>query len=200
MPQVDPPVQPAGYAFSIWGVIYLWLIAHGGYGLLQRADDTGWDATRWPLIVSLAVGASWIPVAQVSPVWALILIWVMLIGALWALFHAPGREAVWLAAPIGLYAGWLSAASWVSVAINGAGYGLGPGALGWAWIAVAALFAMAGAVQWRLGRVPTYGLAVAWALVAVAVQNWGVNTGLTVLAILGAAAFAVVPFRLPART
>ena len=24
--QDNPPVQPAGYAFSIWGVIYAWLI------------------------------------------------------------------------------------------------------------------------------------------------------------------------------
>ena len=27
VPQIDPPIQPAGYAFAIWGLIYLWLIA-----------------------------------------------------------------------------------------------------------------------------------------------------------------------------
>lgn len=27
VPQIGAPIQPAGYAFSIWGVIYLWLIA-----------------------------------------------------------------------------------------------------------------------------------------------------------------------------
>ena len=32
VPQDDPPVQPAGYAFSIWGVIYLWLIVGTGFG------------------------------------------------------------------------------------------------------------------------------------------------------------------------
>ena len=26
IPQVDPPVQPAGYAFSIWGIICFWLV------------------------------------------------------------------------------------------------------------------------------------------------------------------------------
>ena len=26
IPQENPPVQPAGWAFSIWGLIYLWLI------------------------------------------------------------------------------------------------------------------------------------------------------------------------------
>ena len=26
IPQTDPPIQPAGWAFSIWGLIYGWLI------------------------------------------------------------------------------------------------------------------------------------------------------------------------------
>ena len=33
VPQDNPPVQPAGYAFAIWGVIYLWLIAGMAFGL-----------------------------------------------------------------------------------------------------------------------------------------------------------------------
>jgi len=38
VPQDAPPIQPAGYAFSIWGVIYLWLIVATGFGLVRRAD------------------------------------------------------------------------------------------------------------------------------------------------------------------
>ena len=34
-----PAIQPAGYAFSIWGLIYLWLLVHAGYGLFKRRDD-----------------------------------------------------------------------------------------------------------------------------------------------------------------
>ncbi len=58
VPQDDPPVQPAGYAFAIWGLIYLWLLAGGLFGLLKRADSPGWDAMRWPLVASLVVGAA----------------------------------------------------------------------------------------------------------------------------------------------
>ena len=25
-PQIDPRVQPAGYAFAIWGLIYSWMV------------------------------------------------------------------------------------------------------------------------------------------------------------------------------
>ena len=28
------PIQPAGWAFSIWGLIYVWLVAHGLFGIL----------------------------------------------------------------------------------------------------------------------------------------------------------------------
>ena len=59
VPQDEPPVQPAGYAFSIWGLIYLWLLVHGVFGLLRRVDDPQWDRTRWPLFASLGVGTGW---------------------------------------------------------------------------------------------------------------------------------------------
>ena len=196
IPQVSPPGQPAGYAFGIWGLIYLWLIAHALYGLLKRPDDAGWDATRAPLLVSLAVGAGWIAVAQQSPLGALVLIWVMLVSALMALFAAQRAQPLWLNTPLAIYAGWLTAASFVALAINGAGYGIGFDALGWAWIAVAALFVMAAAVQWKLGFVPGYGLTVAWALVAVGVKNLSGELPLAAVAFVGAAGFAALPFLL----
>ena len=85
IPQVDPPVQPAGYAFSIWGLIYLALLAGAVFGLTKRASHPGWDAARWPLIASLVVGAAWIPVANRSVVAATVLIWIMLVTAVLAL-------------------------------------------------------------------------------------------------------------------
>jgi hypothetical protein len=143
VPVDDPPIQPAGWAFAIWGVIYLWLLASAGFGLFKRDIDPGWDATRWPLIVSLAIGASWIPVALTAPVMSTILIWVMLIGALLALRAAPAHDRAWLALPIGLYAGWLTAASCVALATVAAGYGLGSvSTLSWVGVAIALLLAI----------------------------------------------------------
>ena len=60
VPQDDPPVQPAGYAFSIWGLIYLWLIAGAVFGLWKRADEPDWAALRPPLFASLALGSVWL--------------------------------------------------------------------------------------------------------------------------------------------
>jgi len=193
IPQDDPPVQPAGYAFGIWGPIYLWLVAHALWGLVRRSDSPAWDATRWPLALSLAVGAAWLPIAQVSPAWATALIWVMLLSALLALSRTPQAEERWLLrAPVSLYAGWLTAASWVALALLGAGYGVGFAQTGWAWIGLAGALATALAVTRMVAAAPFYAAGLAWALVAVAVANWGANWGL-VAASLGGAAVVAAP-------
>ena len=70
VPQDNPPVQPAGYAFAIWGLIYLWLILGLGWGLLKARQDGQWHDMRKPLSVSLAVGTLWLAVAVASPIWA----------------------------------------------------------------------------------------------------------------------------------
>jgi hypothetical protein len=191
VPQEDPPVQPAGYAFAIWSVIYLWLVASAGYGLVKRAEDPGWDATRWPLVVSLVAGAPWIAVAMANAILATVLIWVMLIAALFALRAAVrAGDLWWLAAPLGLYAGWLTAASAVSIGLLLGGYGV-TGEIAAAWIALVLALVVALGV---LGRMPvlTYGAAVVWALVAVAVQNAGSAWILALAAGIGAAGIAVL--------
>ncbi|WP_299772239.1 hypothetical protein [uncultured Tateyamaria sp.] len=184
IPQVDPPVQPEGYAFAIWGVIYLWLIIGAAFGALRRWTAPDWAEMRIPLAVSLAVGSIWLPVAVRSPVWATILIWVMLVSALIALWRSP-RLDPWAAAwPVGLYAGWLSAASCVALGLLLAGYGLTSQQTA-AWLMVATAVALAFIVQNALGRAPTYGIAVIWALVAVTVQNGFDLRSVGALALLG---------------
>ncbi|MEE4239091.1 MAG: hypothetical protein V2I51_20410 [Anderseniella sp.] len=194
--QTDPPIVPAGYAFAIWGLIYGWLVVHAGFGLLKRDVDAAWDKVRWPLIISLAVGASWIPVAKDSALWATILIWIMLLTALVALFRGTGSKDRWLLqAPLAIYAGWLTAASFVSIAMVGAGYGVMTDQVGWAWIALIAAMTFATLVQLYLPRVPEYGLTVSWALIAVALRNLESSHGLAVLALAGAVAIGFMALR-----
>ena len=44
--QIHPPIQPAGYAFSIWGLIYGWLIVSAIFGAWKRAGDPDGDKAR----------------------------------------------------------------------------------------------------------------------------------------------------------
>jgi len=194
VPQDNPPVQPAGYAFAIWGVIYLWLIVGLGYGLLRRRNDDDWSEMLKPLAVSLAIGCTWLAVAMASPIWATVLIWAMLVTALMALFRAPRGDVWWAALPVGLYAGWLSAASCVSLGLLGAGYGWAD-AQTMALICVFLALVLASAIQSQLGRAPTYGIAVIWALLAVVIRNMDGNLTVAALAAGGAVALIVPTFK-----
>lgn len=172
-PQIDPPVQPAGYAFAIWGPIYLWLVASTGYGLFKRHDVADWDPMRLPLLISLVIGAVWLPIAMVSAIWATILIFAMLITAAIAMHRAPERDRWWAAAPVALYTGWLSAASFASLGLTGAGFDIVMGQVGWALLCI--VLALGTALLIHAGRRHewVYFLSVIWALVAIAVKNWG---------------------------
>ncbi|MEP2640582.1 TspO/MBR family protein [Roseobacter sp.] len=194
IPQVNPPVQPAGYAFAIWGVIYLWLILGMGFGVLRRAHDPDWQPMRKPLCVSLAIGAIWLAVAAHSPLWATVLIWAMLVSALVALYRAPVQDRAWAAYPLGFYAGWLSAASCVSLGLITAGHGLLAQNTA-AMVFIFAALVLSSGVQSTLRRAPTYGIAAIWALVAIVVHNLSGDPVVAALAGGGAIALARPTFK-----
>ncbi|AMO73219.1 tryptophan-rich sensory protein [Sphingorhabdus sp. M41] len=185
IPQLNPPVQPVGWAFSIWGPIYLWLVAHAAWGAFKFRQDAEWDRGRIALALSLAVGTIWLPVALVSPIWATILIWIMLIAALIALYKIEKATPAWIARwPVALYAGWLSAASFVSIGLLLAGYGfVGEFTAAVIALLLATLFAGFNA-QW-LKSWP-YAIAVSWGFAGIAVANMGSAIILTIAAVVAA--------------
>lgn len=195
IPQVNPPAQPAGYAFAIWGLIYVWLIVAAGFQFLMRHDDADWASVRLPLLISLILGAPWLMIAKISPIWATVLIWLMWASAATALIRAPRKDGWFGHGPIGLYTGWLTAASSVSLALLAAGYG-------WMDPVVAALIVLliALAIGAALTRArpdaPSYPAGVVWALVAVVVANASGGSFLVlILAALGAIALTFLAWR-----
>lgn len=164
------PAQPAGWAFSIWGVIYLWLIAGLAYGALRRAEDPDWQAARPALALSLAVGVPWIAVANARPILATVMIIVMAGGAITALLRSGRKDRIWQAGPIGLYAGWLTAASAVAMAVTLSGYGLLSG-MASALLLLALALIVALFVQAQRPEIASYPIAVGWALIGIIAAN-----------------------------
>lgn len=181
------PVQPAGYAFSIWGVIYLWLTLGAGFGLWKRARDPEWQAMRKPLILSLGIGIFWIAAANAVPVMATVMIWAMAVFAIAAWMRAGPNDAMWQLRPVGLYAGWLTAATGVATGVVMGGYGL----LSAQAAAILSLVGVLAVALWVQGRRDdwAYPVAVVWALLGVIVANIpSANWPVIGLATLGIAA------------
>ena len=188
----NPAVQPAGYAFSIWSVIYLWLIAHAAYGFWKRAHSADWDEVRIPLIASLLIGTVWLAIAGLFPLLATVGILFMLATAMVAFLQADEFYDRWmLSAPLAIYAGWLSAASAVSVGVVLAGYGV-LGDSESAIVMMAIVLAVAGMVQWLRPTMPVYGITVVWALVGIMVANAETNLLVALIAAAAAAAMAAI--------
>jgi hypothetical protein len=195
IPQINPPVQPAGYAFSIWGLIYGWLIVSAVFGLWKRGSDPGWNRARPALILSLAIGAPWLAIANLSPILATVTIFAMAVTAVVALLRAPAADRWWLQAPLAIYAGWLTAASFVSLGSTAAGYGLLFGSLGWAYAGVTGALLVALAVQATKPAAPEYGATVIWALVGIIVANGTTTLGVTLAATAGIAVIGALLLR-----
>lgn len=191
IPQIDPPVQPAGYAFAIWGLIYAWLVVSAIYGVWKRSDDRDWDRARLPLIISLAVGTPWLAVANASALWATFLIFVMAEGAIAALLRAPRNDIWWFRVPVGIYAGWLTAAAFVSLGSTAAGYDFLTGPVGWAYICISGALVVTTLVL-RRASAPAYGLTVTWALIAIVLANGTARIDISILAALGTVMIAIL--------
>ncbi len=187
----QPPIQPAGYAFAIWGVIYSWLIVSAGFGLWKRRTDGAWQNVRGPLALSLALGTLWLAIANATAIWATLVILIMAAVTILALLRTPSKDYWWLKVPLALYAGWLTAASFVSLSITVAGFGL----LDYQTAGVIGLLVAMGIavlVQFMPPVSPAYGAAVMWALTGIVVQNGTQNLTMTILASAGIAALAIV--------
>ena len=181
-----PAIQPAGYAFSIWGVIYLWLLVHAVVGMFRR-DDPAWDHVRLPHLAALVLGTGWLAIAGGYPLTATGAILLMAACTLASFVSAdPARDRWLLQAPLGIFAGWLTAASMVSLGVMLAGYGWLSNN-GAAYLMLAAILVVALSVQGLRPGMPTYSVAVVWAAVGVVVVNWADNRPAAYAALAGAA-------------
>lgn len=174
-------VVAAGYAFAIWGPIFLLDVLFGFWQLSPKHRVGGAAADiRLPAGLGFALTALWMPVFSNRIFWlALLIIWSSLACLLVCALRLsreirpePGQR--WLAwLPLSLHAGWLSLAAILNTAQVIVAYGLLPTdrMLGWS----IALFVIAGAMLLALNRRMrgnlAYTAAALWALVAVYVKQ-----------------------------
>lgn len=184
------PVTPASYAFSIWSLIYLGMIAFSIYQLLP-VNAARFRNIRSLYIMTCALNCGWIYMWHSDQI-AISLLLIFLLAVCLFLINLTLRETTglggfWFAkAPFGLYFGWVTAATLVNFAILLIHWNVSISASAWTWIGVGLiLFAAALGVIIRIRLVNyLYPLAIAWALAAIGVKQSG-QTFIVVAAAFG---------------
>lgn len=169
----------AGYAFSIWGVIFLWDVIFAVSQL--RRNPQPLDSARPWAAAGFLLTASWMPVfSNGAFVPALIIIWGSLICLLKATLitadsaATPAQRALH-AAPLALHAGWLTLAAFLNTAQFVVAFKLldVDNMLSWSAPLLAMAVALALWVNHRLRGNLAYAFAVLWGLVGVSVKQFG---------------------------
>ncbi len=169
--QGDETLRAAGYAFSIWGVIYAGLAFYAVWQALPRTPESPvLRAVAWPSVVAVAGCGVWIFISALDLRWASVAVIVVSAGAaitaVWrAAPHAEVRQAQW---PLGLLAGWLTAAAALNILTVATAEGTIPaGQQVQAAIGGIAGVAVATAAVLARTRSAPFAIAVVWALVGV---------------------------------
>ncbi|WP_019948415.1 hypothetical protein [Hymenobacter aerophilus] len=197
------PVTPAGYAFSIWGLIFLSLLAYSVWQLLpaQRRNPLP-DLLARPLVLANVLTGGWLVVFayELLPLSA-----VVMVGILAALALAYGRlrrqarlepatVPWWVNLPFGLYLGWISVALVVNTSVAlGQLWQPGPAkGVEWGIILMGIVAGLALNITGRF-RELAYPTAVTWGLVGIWVARNGApdTQFLAGAALLAAAVVAV---------
>lgn len=212
---------PAGYVFSIWGLIYLGVFAYAIYqSLPSNRANPRLRAIGWPFVISCVANIAWLfffqyssnPDPNGSPDSALLIASVLamltLLAALITIYlrlragnpAAPRGErwAVWLL--FSVYLGWITVAtvanvSHVLVASGWTGQPL-PSLV---WLILMYLVALAlAALMARTRRDVAYLLVLIWAFVGIAVQ-YSALTGVLITSALAALAVLALAALVAAR-
>lgn len=167
----------AGYAFSVWGLIFLLDVVFGAWQLRPRQQDNATLARIRPVAAAgFALTAAWMPIFSQQVFWlALLVIFASLGCVLYCAIvlsrHDTPRagERAWAWLPLSLHAGWLSLAAFLNTAQVIVAYGWLPtdDMLSWSrWLfAAAAIFLLT--ANWHMRGNWAYVAVAVWGLVAV---------------------------------
>ena len=177
-------ITPAGYVFSIWGVIYILL---GVFVVFQALpSEKGKDYQKrigWLFVLSSLLNIAWLFLWQFEYLSLSVVLMFLLLATLISIYlrlnigksTAPLREKLAVHVPFSVYLGWITIASIANVAVtlvsvNWDGFGINPET--WAaLIVIIALLITLIVIATR--KDVAYGLVIIWALVGIAVKQSG---------------------------
>lgn len=177
---------PAGYAFAIWGFIYLLLLAfiiYQGRSLFVKVrNDDFVLKIGWWFVVSCLANSAWVFLWIYGYTgWSCVFIFLLLFALLkivinnaMELWDAPISVIAFLWWPFVFYSGWVTVASIVNVTaylvkIGWGGFGMS--AMAWTIFMIIVALIINLVVTWTR-NMREFALVGAWALVAIAYANY----------------------------
>jgi hypothetical protein len=124
--QFDTLITPAGYAFSIWGLIYLLLfgfIVYQWISYFKKQFEKSIDPTFLWLGLSNLLNALWIVVWTAEQLLLSVLVIFGLLATLLKIILSlqiglrPNKPSQFISLPIGIYTGWIIVASVVNLSV-----------------------------------------------------------------------------------
>tara|TARA_R110002072_G_scaffold22615_1_gene79235 strand:+ start:50250 stop:51047 length:798 start_codon:yes stop_codon:yes gene_type:complete len=186
---VNSLFTPAGYAFSIWGIIYLLLLGfviYQGRSLFKNVRDDNFILNvGWWFVLSCVANMLWVIFWLYGYLnMSVLCIFVLLFSLLkvvmnnkMELWDAPISVIVFLWWPFVIYSGWVTVASIANVssylvATNWDGFGISETTWTLLMIVIAGIINLL--VTWKR-NMREFALVGVWALTAIAVANWDTN-------------------------
>jgi hypothetical protein len=179
----EPPIIPAGYTFTIWTAIYTGAIVYAVYQALPpRRTDPLLRQIGWPTASAFLGTSAWLVMARIGLTWMTVVCMSWMMASLAIDLRALVRQGAprtaaerwFVVAPLSLFAGYVTAATFANpaAAMKGSGW-MAPGASETTWsvgmLLAAGLIAAWGTLATRGNT--AYAVAIVWALVGIVVAN-----------------------------
>lgn len=194
-------ITPAGYVFSIWGIIYILLLIFVVFQALPSEKGKSFHRKiDFLFALSCLLNIVWLFLWQFEYLSLSVIIMFLLLATLLAIYlrleigksKAQLREKLAVHLPFSVYLGWITIASIANVAatlvsVNWNGFGINPQT--WATLVVIVALAITLLVI-ATRRDVAYGLVIIWALVGIAMKQIG-NQSILMLTEISAIIIAV---------
>ena len=177
-------VTPAGYVFSIWGVIYILLGVFVVYQALPSQQGKDFQKRiGWLFVLSSIVNIGWLFLWQFELLALSVILMFLLLTTLILIYLRVGvgkftvsvREKLAVHAPFSVYLGWITIASIANVSVTLVSLnweGLGISLETWA-ILIILVALMISILVVATRKDIAYGLVIVWAMVGIAVNQSG---------------------------
>lgn len=175
---------PAGFTFSIWGIIYLSLLLFVVYQALpsQRSNDKIAKISL-PFRVNCGANALWIVAWHYDLLAFSLLLMFVILATLVMIYRtliatiesASVTEHLLLHLPFSLYTGWISVATIANISVLQTAYGwddIGMSAINWTLLKLAVAGAIGATMVLRF-RDPVFVMVIAWAAYGIAAMQTG---------------------------